>query len=113
MTEITADALLLKIIRKAEDVNARATALLAATPGIFDKVSHKIPKLEPPELGYIRTTSWLYVLYYEAGRVNRQYVEELLAVYGLNTGVALHHGELVQSMRTLLQHNLDITESHD
>ena len=113
MTEITADALLLKIMRKAEDVNARATALLATTPGIFDKVSHKIPKLDPPELGYIRTASWLYVLYYEAGRVNRQYVEDLLAAYGLNHGVAVHHAGLVQAVRTLLQHNLDIAEPHD
>jgi hypothetical protein len=113
MSAIMADALLLKIIRKAEDVNALAIALLATTPGVFDQVSHKIPKLEPAELGCIRTSSWLYVLYYEAGRVNRQYVEGLLAAYGLQSGVGADHSRLVHAVRTFLQHNLDITEPHD
>lgn len=113
MAQATEDALLFKVLRKAEDVNTRAMALLSASPGVFDKVSHKTPKLQPSELGFIRTASWLFVLYFEAGRVNRQYLEGLLSVYGLDNGNHRRHSELIQAMRTYLQHNLNIEEAHD
>src|SRR5580698_2370158 len=100
MARTNEDVLLFNVVRKAEDVNARAVALLAEAPGIFDKVSQKTPKLQPAELGFIRTTSWLFVLYFEAGRVNRQFIEQLLPVYDLESGKHSQHSLIIQAMRT-------------
>jgi hypothetical protein len=113
MAQATEDALLFTVVRKAETVNTRAMALLSDAPGIVDRVSHRTPKLQPPELGFIRTASWLFVLYFEAGRVNRQYLQGLLQVYGLDNGAHRGHSQLIQAMRTYLQHNLNIEEAHD
>ena len=72
-----------------------------------------MPKLQPAELGFIRTASWLFVLYYEAGRVNRQFLEQLLPAYNLDAGSQRQHSLIIEAMRTYLQHNLDIKETHD
>jgi hypothetical protein len=52
----------------------------------------------------------LYVLYYEAGKINREYLEKLFPAYHLD---AQSHSRLIQAMRTLLQHNLNMEETHD
>jgi hypothetical protein len=62
----------------------------------------------------MQTVSWLYVMYYEVGKVNVEFLNERLSVYELDpTGMISLHHKTVQWLRTYLQHNLDVRKSHD
>lgn len=50
---------------------------------VFDPVSLPIPRLEPVELGFIRSVAYLFVLYYEAGEVAIPYLLRLWEAFGL------------------------------
>src|SRR5262249_34934235 len=68
----------------------------------------------PSELGFMRTVSWLYVLYHEAGRPSVAFLCGLLHGYDLDPdGRIAAHLALVQQLRTFLQHNLDPGKPHD
>lgn len=76
--------------------------------GVFGELSLLAPRLVPAELGFLRTVSWLYVLYNEAGRVNVDYLSERLPAYGLDPdGKLSTHRSIVLQLRTFLQHNLN------
>lgn len=51
---------------------------------IFGPISIGIPKLLPPELGFIKTVSYLYVTYFETAKVNLQFLTDKLVTYGLD-----------------------------
>ncbi|MBI3727108.1 MAG: hypothetical protein HY254_02120 [Burkholderiales bacterium] len=81
---------------------------------IFDDMTLTLPKFDPSELGFIRTVSWLYGLYYEAGKIGVNFLIRYLEVYDLDAdGQKKDHFKLVQRMRTFIVHNLDLSARHD
>lgn len=81
---------------------------------IFRGVSISAPTYSCHEAGFLRTISWLYILFYEAGRVNVEFLVEYLNPSGLDSqGKAIKHIRVIHSMRTSLQHNLDLNENRD
>lgn len=81
---------------------------------VFGKTSLLMPRFTPPSFGFVRTVSWLYVMYYEVGKINVDFLSERLKGYGLDPeGRALVHRRTVQDLRTYLQHHLDVRKAHD
>jgi hypothetical protein len=80
----------------------------------FGDVSLPIPRLDPAELGFIRSVAYTFVLYYEAGEVSVPYLVGLLDAFGLDgSRTARGHRARVGRLRTYLQHNLNPASSTD
>lgn len=80
---------------------------------VFNHVSLSLPKLDPSELGFIRVVSWLYVQYYEAGKLRSELLTRTFSVYQLDeSGERADHRIRIQKLRTYTQHNLSPSESH-
>jgi hypothetical protein len=89
--------------------------LLLNQQNLFGQVSLKITQGTPAEYYFIRTVSWFYALYYEAGRVNVKFLlEQQKANKDLDpeSRFAKHYA-LVSKLRTFFQHNLVYSEEHD
>ena len=114
MAPSTPEELLLGILRRIEEINRVAPGLTGTDRAGFAPISLDIPKQDPPELGFILTVSWLFVLYYEAGRVEAAFLSKRLTVYEIDLGPDIaDHPQLVRAMRTYLQHNLDSSKASD
>lgn len=91
--------------------------LVYPIPGVgkvFDNLSLNQPKFIPAELGFIRSVSWLYGLYYEAGKIGVAFLVKTLPVYELDAEeLHLRHHGLVRDIRTFTSHNLDLSAIHD
>jgi hypothetical protein len=108
------EQLMYRLVGKAEEINSLAVALLDDGPGLFEAVSQRMPKFVPAELGFLRLVSWLYVLCWEAGKVNLAFLTKHLDAYGLDPdGKIRMHLSNVQGLRTYTQHNLNSEEAHD
>ena len=105
---------MLGILQRIEEINRLASRLTETDRVGFASLSLDIPKLDSPELGFIRTASWLFVLYHEAGKVETAFLAERLSVYGVDAGPDLSgHPHLIRALRTYLQHNLDSSKASD
>ncbi len=101
------DASVLEIVQAIERIDIFSRAILPSRSEVFGQVSLHPPQLgSTPELVFIRATSWLYVLNYEAGRVSVKHLVQ-------DRPPLRKHWELTRSLRTWAQHNLDPTSSHD
>ncbi len=95
-------------IDRIKDVIDRMSARLNNGVTVFRGISLEKPKLSPAELGLLRAVSWFYVLYFEAGAVNVQFLSQRLKVYNLDpTGKLSNHLDLINRLRTYFHHNLD------
>jgi hypothetical protein len=114
MAASTPEALMYQIVSRVEEVNHVASRMLGISPGVFGPVSLGPPKLNPAEVGFLRSISWLFVLYHEAGKVGVDFLADRLSTYGLdpNGRLSAHH-RLVRQLRTFQQHNLDVGKSCD
>jgi len=102
------------IVQKKELLNRLGTHLLGGERFIFRAVSLDLPNLQPAELGFIRSVSWLFVHYNEAGRPSIKFLVEKLPAFDLDPdGLHAGHRRMVGRLRTFSQHNLDPTASHD
>ena len=89
-------------------------ALLIDGPGLFEAVSQRMPKFVPAELGFLRLVSWLYVLFWEAGKVSVPFVVKRFDAYSLDADSKIRAYLFnVQGLRTYTQHNLNNEEPHD
>lgn len=80
---------------------------------VFDSVSLSLPRLEPAELGFIRVISWLYVHYFESGKLGTEFLTALVQKYAVESfESSKQHREAVQRLRTYCQHNLDPSQNH-
>lgn len=71
-------------------------------------------KLTPPELGCIRSVAWLYVLYFESGKVNIKFIIDKYQVYKIDEeGSSIKHKLSINYLRTSLQHDLFANTSHN
>jgi hypothetical protein len=100
-----------RVLTLKEDINRLSSKLLESGALFFEDLSLPIPRFVPPELGFLRTVSWLYALYIETAKVNMDFIIERFPAYGLDTdGKHSTHYALIQKMRTYSQHNLDLTQ---
>lgn len=108
------EQLMYGIVGKAEEINTRVIAMLGDGPGLFEAVSQRMPRFAPAELGFLRLVSWLYVLYWEAGKVSLPFVTRRFDAYSIDQDGRIRlHTSSVQILRTYTQHNLNIEEAHD
>ncbi|QVM97539.1 hypothetical protein JYG36_04950 [Pseudomonas sp. SORT22] len=91
------------------DISSR----LEGVGAVFGSISLPLPRLSPSELGFIRVVSWLYVHYFESGKLGTEFLTELVGEYSVNmVELSKSHRSLVQRLRTYCQHNLDPSQSH-
>jgi len=103
-----------EVLRLIEQANQLAASLSTPQLRVFESVSLDTPKLSPPELGCIRLVSWLFVQYFEAGRIGVSFLDGKAIAYGQDpNGEIKKHRDNVQRLRTFFQHNLDSNKSHD
>lgn len=80
---------------------------------VFESVSLNLPRLEPAELGFIRVVSWLYVHYFESGKLGTEFLTALIQEYVVESSeFSKKHREIIQRLRTYCQHNLDPSQHH-
>ncbi|MEG4285163.1 hypothetical protein QUB68_18715 [Microcoleus sp. A006_D1] len=82
---------------------------------LFGSISIQFTSDGIPECRFQRVTSWLYTLYWEAGKKSDiKFLVELFDKFSLDAGRNLSsHFYLVQSLRTLLQHNIANEDAHN
>jgi hypothetical protein len=100
----------LAVLRRYQQINALARSLIGRSA--FDQIHVVLPDPAEPEPGFIRATSWLYCLYYEAGHVSIVFLRQLGEAYKLiDREAVLQHIEAVRCLRTELHHNLGFEDS--
>ena len=98
------------ILRSYQDINTLARSLIGRSA--FDDLYVLLPNPMSPEAGFIRATSWLYCLYFEAGRTSLTFLRRLGEAYSLvDREVSGQHVEAVRCLRTELHHNLGFADS--
>jgi hypothetical protein len=101
-------------VDRCKDAIDRMSARLNNGLKVFNDVSLEKPKLKPAELGLLRAVSWFYGLYFEAGAVNVQFLNQLINTYRLDpSGAVSYHLNLVNQLRTYFHHNLDPSKHRD
>ncbi|MFE9501969.1 hypothetical protein ACFYO6_05565 [Streptomyces anthocyanicus] len=97
---------LVEFVRLRERIDDLSRALLASATPVFGTVSLPTPNVDAsPELAFIRTASWLYSHYKEAGRVSVKFLMDRPAVQNLPEIRA--HERLVHALRTWSQHTIN------
>lgn len=105
-------ALMYQSLQIKEEIN-EITSSLKVSDMLFSVTSLQLPKFTPSELGFIRMVSWLYVHYYEAGKIGAEYLTDLAPRFlGGSDNVPKNHRVLIQQLRTYCQHNLAPQEQH-
>ncbi len=98
------------VLRCHQAVNDLSRSLIGRPA--FDSLHVTIPDPSRPEPGFIRATSWLYCLYFEAGRVSLTFLRRLGEAYSIVERAATdEHFEVVRCLRTELHHNLGFSDS--
>ena len=110
----TPDSLMYQVLSKVEEVNHVAARLSDTPLVVFEPLSLRAPRFTPAELGFLRAVSYFYVLYNEAGRVSVRFLQDKLDTYAIgHLSRCKVHSHLVKSLRTYLQHNLNMRQDHD
>lgn len=98
------------VLRIHQGINTLSRSLLGRPA--FDELHTLLPNPSSPEPGFIRAISWLYCLYFEAGRVSITFLRRLGESYSLIDREATEkHIEAVRCLRTELHHNLGFDNS--
>jgi hypothetical protein len=107
------ESLMYQILRLKEEIDDVASKLNEIN-GVFGATTLRITNFVPSELGFLRTVSWLYAMYYEVGKVNVNFLTERFSAYNLDSDEKLaKHLRIVQQLRTFLQHDLNPQESRN
>ena len=94
-----------EVVRRLQHIAALAKSVVGRAP--FDELHVLLPDPANPEAAFIRAVSWLYCLYFEAGRVSLIFLRRLGEAYALVDRTATdRHVEHVRCLRTELHHNL-------
>lgn len=110
-TDIVPEHLMYNIFRQIEEIDR--VCYSKNEEKLFGNISITMPKLLPAELGFIRVTSWLYVLYFELGKISIDYFNSLIKVYNSSLDECINHINTIHNLRTYLQHNLDPGKSRN
>ncbi len=98
-----------------ESVNVKSKPLLnhQFSPIIIPTSLEKY-RMVPPELGFIRTIAWLYVLYFEDSKENFIFLSEKFSTYQIDTEAKTNRHKIsINCLRTSFQHNLFSDSSHN
>jgi len=106
------EALLKGVVYLREKIDKVAMPLIGGKT-FFYPMSVNIPTSESAECNFIRGVSFLYVMYVESGNNNIRYLLNKYEIYKLDAEKARKHLDIIQKMRTYLQHNLDMTCQRD
>ena len=99
-----------EIVRSHQRIGKLARSLIGRSA--FEEMHILLPDPTSPEAGFIRATSWLYCLYFEAGRISLTFLRRLGEAYGLMERAASDkHVETVRCLRTESHHNLGYGDS--
>ena len=99
-----------EVLRRHQNIDVLARSLIGRP--VFDELHVRLPDPTSPEAGFIRATSWLYSLYFEAGRVSLTFLRRLGEAYALiDREASDQHVEAVRCLRTELHHNLGFADS--
>ena len=112
-SETTASSRLMDVVRRREQLDTFTQLLLPSASRLFGGVSLPLPDVDGgPELAFLRTASWLYVHYFEAGRVGVRFLVRR-NVTASPPGHGDEHLNVVNALRTWTQHNIDFLSAHD
>lgn len=100
-----------KLLRHREQINALSRTILQGRPA-FEDVHVLLPDPKNPESAFIKATSWLYCLYFEAGKASVRFLQRC----GIACSLIAHedgeqHLNVVQCLRTELHHNLGFQDA--
>lgn len=88
--------LALGLIAETENLRNLIFALVGGSKTSLEAPSVALPKLDPAELGFIRMVSWLFVLYFETGRISIKFLVAKFSTYGTD-----HDGRLLTHFHTV------------
>ncbi len=114
MTARNPKILMYEVIQAVQELNRISESLMGNAYKVFPQVSINYPKFKPAELGFILVVSWLYVHYFETGKVGVEFLESKLDVY-IPDGISKYkdHRKLVKIMRTFHHHHLNWQSDRD
>ena len=114
MDEAAANSVMYQIGVLKQDLERRSSNLLGSQRIAFNDMSIRSPRFSPPELGFYQALTWMYVFYYEAGRVSIPFLMQRFSTYDCDQeGKHRRHYKDVRRLRTFLQHNLNLDSSRD
>jgi hypothetical protein len=109
----TPEKLMYRVFALRDELNGLVCPVIGVEK-VFEVMTLSQPRFSPAELGFIRSVSWLYGFYYEAGKIGVNFLLKFLEVYQLeDKGRYLEHYKIVAELRTLLVHNLNLAAVHD
>jgi len=113
MTPGKSSSLMYKIVTIKDNIN-RLASNVKDIDYVFADISLGMPDFSHPEVGFLRIVSWLYVLYYEAGKINVDFICQRFEAYNIDSDETLQmHFSNIRDLRTFLQHNLNSEHEHD
>jgi hypothetical protein len=113
MIEKSADSLLLDVRARVEELE-RLVSSMGHLEKIFPDLNYAGFKTEPAEAAFMRTTAWLYILYWETGKASVVYLVDIGKKWQTHRGEELDfHYRLVAVLRTYMQHNLSLSSNND
>ena len=81
---------------------------------VFRTVTQRQPDVGAnPELAFLQIVSWLYMYYFEAGRPGLTFLRRQADSFSPGPVEEWKHIQIVQSLRTSLQHNLELSRESD
>ncbi len=108
------DGRLLELVRAKDELDALVRGFRGDDAGATTPLSVRLPKLIPPELGFIQTVSWLYAFFHEVAKVDIVFLSEKFDAYELDVSrEGRDHRSHLGRLRTYLQHNLNFTRGRD
>jgi len=81
MDTLTPGDLMYEVMSRIEEMNHVAARLDVVSLAVFEPVSLRVPRFTPAELGFLRTVSYLFVLYNEVGKVGVRFLQDKLEIY--------------------------------
>lgn len=111
MTHPSVDGAMYDVIKIRDIINKISSGFSEIGP-VFGNVSLPLPRLQPSELGFIRVVSWLYVHYFEVGKLGTEFLGAHSDSASMDSSQIRNHREKVQQLRTYCQHNLNFTDEH-
>lgn len=111
MDQLKMDGSMYEVLKLRDTINRISSGFSEIGP-IFGLVSLQLPRLEPSELGFIRVVSWLYVHYFEVGKLGSDFLAAHAEAASIETSQLKNHRDRIQQLRTYCQHNLNYTDDH-
>jgi hypothetical protein len=113
MSQVDPESRLDYISVRRDEIN-RLAQQLGKTEEVFKNLSIPQPTYSCVEAGFLKSSSWLYTLYYESGRVNIDFLLDRLSDYSLDPqDTCRAHVKIVHNLRTVFQHHVDTSEDRD